>query len=162
LFPKNTNFEKLINYKTPFNTLALRVLFVLFAGLLSFFSVLLGISLFCKNKTNAISSQSVVVMVTLNLLLVAYLAVLFTNKNIFYFDAPYKDYSSFLISTSSFIPFVLLVLIGPFIFQTIKKLKSGKTKIWTKTILVFNNLLYIFLIIGFAYWGLYNIWDSIK
>jgi len=157
LFPKNSEFERLINYKTPSNTIELRILLVILAGLLAFFSFVLGISLFWKNKLNAMPLKSVIIMTVMNLLLIAYLFVLTTNNSIFYFDAPYEHYSSNLISASSYIPFILLILIGPFIFLTIKKLKSDKTKLWTKTILVSNNLVYTILIAGFAYWGLYNI-----
>lgn len=158
LFPKNLEFERLINYKTPSNTIELRILLVILAGLLAFFSFLLNISLFWKNKRTAMSFKSVIGLTVINLLLIAYLFVLATNKSIFYFDAPFKHSSSNLISASSYIPFILLVLIGPFMFHTLKRLKSAKTNLWTKTILVSNNLVYIILIAGFAYWGLYNIW----
>jgi len=158
LFPKNSEFERLVNYKTPSNTIELTILLVILAGLLAFFPFVLGISKFWKNKFNAMSFKSILTITVLNLLLIAYVFVLITNKNIFYFDAPYKDYSSNIISASSFTPFLLLLLIGPILFYTINRLQSDKTKLWIKTILVSNNLIYIFLIVGFAYWGLYNFW----
>jgi hypothetical protein len=158
LFPKNLEYERLINYKTPSNSIELRILLVILAGLLALLSFLLTIALFWKNKRTAMSFQSVIGLTVMNLLLIAYLFVLATNKSIFYFDAPYKHHSSNLISASSYIPFILLIVIVPFMFQAIKKLKSAKTKLWTKTVLISNNLIYIILVAGFVYWGLYNIW----
>lgn len=158
LFPKNSEFERLVNYKTPSNTIELRILLVILSGLLVFFPFVLGISKFWKSKFNAMSFKSILSITVLNLLLIAYVFVLITNKSIFYFDAPYKHYSSSLISASSYVPFILLLFVGPILFYTINRLKSDKTKLWIKMILVSNNLIYIFLIMGFAYWGLYNIW----
>lgn len=159
LFPKNSDFERLINYKTPSNTIELRILLVALAGLLAFFSFILSISLFRKNKPTAVSFKSVLMFSAINLILIAYLFVLATNKNIFYFDAPYKHYGSDLISASSYSPFLLLLSIGPLIFYTINRLKSDKIRPWIKVILISNNLVYIILIAGFSYWGLYNIWN---
>jgi hypothetical protein len=158
LFPENSEFERLVDYKTPSNTIELRILLVILAGLLAFVSFVLGISKFWKNKFHAMSVKSILSITVLNLLLIAYVFVLIANKNIFYFDAPYKHYSSNIISAFSFTPFLLLLFIGPILFYTINRLKSDKTKLWIKAILVSNNLIYILLIVGFTYWGLYNVW----
>ena len=159
LFPKNSDFERLINYKTPFNTIELRILLVALAGFLAFFSFILGISLFMKNNPATVSFKSFLMLSAVNFGLIAYLFVLATNKSIFYFDAPYKHYSSDLISASSFTPFLLLLSIGPLLFYTINRLQSDKIKLWIKAILISNNFVYILLIAGFSYWGLYNIWS---
>lgn len=158
LFPKNSEFERLVNFKTPSNTIELRILLVILAGLLAFFPFVLAISKFWKNKFIALSIKSVVIISLLNLILIAYIGVLIKNKSIFYFDVPYKHYNSIFISVSSYIPFILLLIFTPILIKTIKRLKSDKTKLWVNTILVSNNLIYLFLIVGFAYWGLYNIW----
>lgn len=159
LFPKNSEFERLANYRTPSNTVELRVLIVILAGLLAFFSFILGIFSIRKNKNATVPLKTIVLITAINWLLIAYLFVLATNKNIYYFDAPYKHYSSSLISASSYTPFLLLLLITPFTFFTVNKLKSDETKLWIKTILVSNSLVYFILIAGFTYWGLYNIWS---
>jgi hypothetical protein len=74
-------------------------------------------------------------------------------------DAPYQHYSSKLISLSSYLPFVLFLAIIPFTLFTISQLKKVKTKTWIKAILVSNNIAYLMLIVGFAYWGLYSVWN---
>jgi len=158
IFPRNSDFEKLINYKTPSNTIELRILLVVLAVLLAFFPFMLAISKFWKKKFNAMSIKSILTITVSNLLLIAYIFVLITNKNIFYFDAPYKHYKSNIISAFSYTPFLLLVLFGSILFYMINSSELNKTKLWIKTILALNNLIYIFLIVGFAYWGLYNIW----
>ncbi|MAY84285.1 MAG: hypothetical protein CMP59_09140 [Flavobacteriales bacterium] len=159
VFPKNADFERLINYKTPFNTIELRYLLVAIAAFLLFLSMLLFLSLFIKDRLSSISTKGVLMFSVLNLILIAYLAVLATNQYIYYFDAPYIHHSSALVSASSYTPFLLLLMIGPLIFFTIQKLKSKHTKSWVKTILVSNNILFLMLCAGFAYWGLYSFWN---
>ena len=90
IFPTNAEFERLVNFKTPSNTIALRVLLVLISGLLALLSFALFISQLRKNKTTSLSLKSVVVISLLNLILIAYVFVLITNQGIFYFDVPYK------------------------------------------------------------------------
>ncbi|PCJ64863.1 MAG: hypothetical protein COA58_11355 [Bacteroidetes bacterium] len=156
LFPKNSEFERLVNYKTPSNTIELRILLVILAGLLALFSFVLGISPIWKKKYATVSLRSAVIFSLLNLILIAYIAVLITNKSIFYFDVPYKHYNSSLISASSYTPFLLLLTFGPILVYTINRLKSDEIKLWIKAILVSNNIVYLVLVLGFAYWGLYN------
>jgi len=158
LFPKNLEFERLESYKTPFNTSELRVSLVVLGGFLTLFSFLLGICVI-RNKNTEVSLKAGILISVINLLLTAYLFVLATNINIYYLDAPYKHYSSNLISASSYIPFLLLLTIIPFTLFTIKRLKSVKTQSWIKAMLVSNNLIYIMLIVSFGYWGLYSIWN---
>lgn len=158
LFAKNSEFERLANYITPFNTPVLRISLVVLGGILTFFSLLFGIFLI-RNKRTEISFRAVILIVGMNLLLTGYLFVLATNIYIYYFDAPYVHYSSNLISVSSYMPFLLLLTIVPFTFYTLKQFKSVKTKIWIKTILASNNMIYIMLILAFGYWGLFNIWN---
>lgn len=156
LFPQNSEFERLANYKTPFTTPALRVSLVILGGILIFFAFLFGIYLI---RNTQISLKVGILVVGMNLLLTAYLFVLATNIYIYYFDAPYKHYSSAFISASSYTPFLLLLTIVPFSLFTIKQFRSVKTKNWIKVILVSNNLIYLMLILSFSYWGLYHIWS---
>lgn len=159
IFPKNSEFERLVNFKTPSNTVALRILLGLIAGLLNLISFALFLSQIQKNKTTSLSPKSVLVIVLLNLILIAYIAVLITNNSIFYFDVPYKHYNSSLISASSYTPFLLLLLFIPITTLTRNRLKTDKTKLWVKTTLVLNNIVYLILLLGFGYWGLYNFWN---
>ena len=159
IFPKNSEFERLVSFRTPSNTVELRILLVLIAGLLVLISFVLFISQIRKNKITSLSLKSVVLISLLNIMLVAYIIVLITNNSIFYFDVPYKHYSSSLISASSYIPFLLLLSLVPIIIYTRNRLKSNKIKLWIKTALVLNNTAYFLLVLGFGYWGLYNFWN---
>ena len=158
IFPRNSDFERLVNYKTPSNTIELRFLLVILAGLLAFFSFGLWMSQIWSKKSESVSLKSTVIISLLNLVLIAYIVVLITNKSIFYFDVPYEHYSSSLISASSYTPFLLLLLFVPILFYTINKLKLNEMKLWTKAVLLSNNIVYFILVLGFGYWGLYNFW----
>lgn len=158
LFPFNAEFERLGNYKTPSNTVGLRISLVVLAGLLALFSLVLGIVFISKNRSVLASLKSIIGIGVLNVLLMGYMFVLATNKNIFYFDAPYQDYSSSLVSVSSYMPFLLLLVIVPLTIYTVGRLRSTQMKAWLKGVLIANNIVYFILITGFTYWGLYNIW----
>ncbi len=159
IFPKNSEFERLVSFKTPSNTVELRIFLVILAGLLAVFSFALIISLLWKNKSTFVSPKSVIVISFLNLILIAYIYVLITNQSIFYFDVPYNHQSSSLISTSSYTPFLLLLSFLPILVYTVNRLKSYKAKFWIKSTLVLNNMVYFILVLGFGYWGLYNFWN---
>ncbi|MGB1038519.1 MAG: hypothetical protein ACPGYY_07720, partial [Bacteroidia bacterium] len=98
LFPENKDYQQLVAYVTPFTHNTIRILLVIIAALLCVFGV---VYLF---KISRVS----LCLVLLNGLLVVYLGVLATHISIFYFDAPYVDPSSTIISWSSYIPFLLL------------------------------------------------------
>ena len=159
IFPRNSEFERLVSFKTPSNTVALRILLLLIAGLLALISFALFISQKRKNITTSLSQKSVLVISLLNMILIAYIVVLITNNSIFYFDVPYKHNSSSLISASSYTPFLLLLLFIPIVIHTKNRLKSDKTKFWVKATLVLNNIVYLILVLGFVYWGLFNFWN---
>jgi hypothetical protein len=158
IFPRNSDFERLVNYKTPSNTVELRILLVILAGLLAFFSFVLGISQIWRNKSVSVSLKSTAIISLLNFVLIAYIVVLITNKGIFYFDAPYEHYNSSLISAASYTPFLLLLLLAPILVYTINRLKLNEMKLWPKAILLSNNIVYLILVLAFGYWGLYNFW----
>lgn len=159
LFPANANFEKLIAYKTPFNTIGLRILMVLIAGLLAFNALALVLSKLWGKKRASLPGSLVLLFGLFHLLLIFYLGVLLTNKSIFYFDAPYQHYSSDLISASAYIPVLVLGLLLPISLYTRKRLLLKETKLWLKGLMLSNTLVYLLLVLGFAYWGLYQFWN---
>lgn len=159
IFPRNPEFERLIDFNTPSNTPVLRILLVLSAGLLAFISFALFLSHIQKNKTTPLTLKSVIGIVLLNFILIAYIVVLLTNNSIFYFDVPYQHYHSSLISASSFTPFLLLGVFMPIAIHTRNRVKSNKTKLWVKMIFVLNHTIYFMLLLGFGYWGLFNFWN---
>ena len=159
IFPRNPEFERLIDFNTPSNTPVLRILLVLSAGLLACISFALFLSHIQKNKTTTLTLKSVIGIVLLNFILIAYIVVLLTNNSIFYFDVPYQHYHSSLISAFSYTPFLLLGVFLPIAIHTRDRLKSNKTKLWVKTIFVLNHSIYFMLLLGFGYWGLFNFWN---
>jgi hypothetical protein len=159
IFPRNPEFERLIDFKTPSNTAVLRILLFLSAGLLAFISFALFLLQIQKNKTTPLTLKSVIGIVLLNFILIVYIMVLLTNNSIFYFDVPYQHYHSNLISAFSYTPFLLLGLFMPIVIHTRNRLKSNKTKLWVKTIFVLNHSIYVMLLLGFGYWGLFNFWN---
>lgn len=158
LFDRNPEFERLVNYRTPFNTPKLRVSLAGLGGVLSVFALLFGFSAI-RNRNSDFSLKPALVFSGMNLILTGYLFVLATNIYIFYFDAPYQHYSSGLITASSYTPFLLLLAIAPLFFITLRIFKSTATSTWLKVLTVSNSLIYLFLIIGFAYWGLFRVWS---
>jgi hypothetical protein len=159
IFPRNPEFERLINFKTPSNTPALRLLLVLFAGLLALISVALLLSQIQKNKNKPLSLKLVLVLVSLNFILSAYIVVLNTNNSIFYFDVPYQHYNSILIRASSYTPFLLLGLFLPLVIHTRNNLKANRPKLWLRITLVLNYAVHLMLLLSFGYWGLFNFWN---
>lgn len=156
-FPKNKKYERLVNYVTPFNTPTLKFVLLILGGVLTLFAFVLGLAALFRKQTH-VSLKTVTLPSVINLLLTAYLGVLATNKYAYYFDAPFKHHGSDLISASSYIPFVLLVLIIPITIITLSLTKSSEVEAWLKAIFVSNNLIYIALILSFGYWGLYSVW----
>lgn len=155
LFPVNPEFERLSSYKTPFNTPSLRILLVIVGGILTLLFLVFTV-VFIRNRKTVNDYKILVVTSVLNLLLTVYFFVLATNINIYYFDAPYKHYSSNFISTFSYFPLLLLLSIIPIVIYTIRFIKPKRRKSWVKNLLVINNLIYITSILGFAYWGLFH------
>ena len=158
LFARNPEFERLANYKTPFNTPKIRVSLAGLGGVLSVFALLFGFSA-VRNRNSDFSLKPVLAFSGMNLILTGYLFVLATDIYIFYFDAPYKHYSSGLITASSYTPFLLLLAIAPLSLFTLRVFKCTETTTWLKALTVSNSLIYLMLIAGFAYWGLYSVWS---
>lgn len=157
LFPKNPEFQRLINYKTPFNVPSLRVSLVFIGGFIIILSFLFFISFLRKRYTEQFNLIKFL-FAGMNVLLFVYLFILATNINIYYFDAPYHDYGSDLISLSSYIPFLLLLILPPLTYYNIRFLKSNSKSVWIKSFLIANNVIYLILIFGFGYWGLFDIY----
>lgn len=159
LFPENAEFEELKSYKTPFNTPELRITLALLGAFLSI-TTLYFVRQIWRNRHSRSAGNSLNLVAGLNILLTGYLFILATNVSVFYFDAPYKHYSSGLISASSYIPFLVLLAIVPVTRFTIRNLRAEKRYLWFKMLLVTNNLIYFILLIGFGYWGLFTFWKQ--
>ncbi|TNE82068.1 MAG: hypothetical protein EP332_01965 [Bacteroidetes bacterium] len=159
LFPINSEFEKLAAFKTPSNNLQIRISLIGLAALLLLCSLIFALAKAYNQTAKNISLPSILGIIGLNFILVFYLFVLITNMEAFYFDVPYKHYGSALISAASYIPFLFLLFLGPLLFYTVKKLRSTETQNWIKVTLASNNAVYLLLLFGFTYWGLFSFWN---
>lgn len=157
LFPSNPEFKRLAAYKTPSNSLALRCSLLGGSALLTALAVFWGMALF-RQKRAVLSRSLAQCLLLLNLLLGLYLFVLLTNKNIFYFDAPYQFSGSLWRSLLAYLPFVLLLLVVPLSWFNWQFLRTRQRPRLTQYLLVTNHFLYLLLLIGFGYWGLIQIW----
>ncbi|MDO6432771.1 hypothetical protein Q4E93_19345 [Flavitalea sp. BT771] len=149
LFPPNAEYIRYLGFKTPFNNPILNIaLQALRLGLLLTLLCLLLL-------TRSASLKIRLPLGLLNLGLIYYISNLLSNKAIFYFDAPYSEDGKFLLNLSSYFPLTLLLLFIPLIVMTVRTLRSGHWGRSGKTILTTNIFCYGFLLLLFAYWGLY-------
>ncbi len=158
LFPMNSEFEKLRNYKIPKNSRVLGVFIVASAGLFLFTSMFFLISYF-RTKHNRKYAIVQLFLFPLGLILFYYMIVLSGSINVFYFPSPYKDPTSIFGTLSSYIPFLLLLLIIPFYGINIRLYKENSWSLFAKVLFTLNGLIYIILIGLFVYWGFYNVFS---
>ena len=109
-----------------------------------------------QNKTAFVKVQ--ICLVVLGFWLFFDMLVLCTHQAVFYFAAPYVDGQNIFVSLTSYLPFVILLAMGPLL---VFNWRVYKNKVWSRSaigVLTLYNLLCIILIIGFAYWGLFSFW----
>lgn len=154
LFPKNTEFEKLASYQTPQNNDTIRAFLMisgLFFALCSIYFLIHFIANRKKDKFNVLK----ILVVPFGLLLFYYMLVLCTNIAIFYFPAPYASPISIFVSGTSYIPYILVLLILPSLWANYRLLHQ---KLWNRFALVMIsmlNVLVVLLIGFFVYWHFY-------
>jgi hypothetical protein len=158
LFPYNPEFEKLRNYKTPKDSILIGVLIVASAGFFLLTSIFFLIQ-YLRGRKSRKYSYVQLVLFPIGLILFYYMYVLIGPVNLFYFPAPYKHPTNIFISLTSYIPFILLLLILPFSiinYRLIKEKSWSLIATWTFTL---NNLIYIILIGLFVYWRFYDVFN---
>ena len=154
LFPKNAEFEKLASYQTPQNNDTIRAFLMisgLFFALCSIYFLIHFIANRKKDKFNVLK----ILVVPFGLLLFYYMLVLCTNIAIFYFPAPYASPISIFVSGTSYIPYILVLLILPSLWANYRLLQQ---KLWNRFALVMFsmlNVLVVLLIGFFVYWHFY-------
>lgn len=153
LFSNNEEFNALTTYITPFNTPVLRVSLVFIGGFFFASVIFLGAQYFRKRKMISISPLYFL-FIFLGIFMTYYMYVLATHINLFYFEAPYQDYYSKLVSLSSYIPILALASLFPIIRYTVHSFKNTHWGWLTRGILSMNTLMYIVALFGFWYWGL--------
>ncbi|MFY8020713.1 MAG: hypothetical protein ACOVP1_05925 [Bacteroidia bacterium] len=155
LFPPNPEFIKLRNYQIPKNNGFMALFILLSAG-----CFVLSFIFYCLQyfrRSNSTTSIIEIVLIPLSAIMAYYMVVLSGPIEVFYFPAPYVDPNSVLNSFTSYMPFVIMFLIGPMLYTSYQNRSLFKTGFWSNTILLSNTLLYGVLIGLFYYWGFYSV-----
>ena len=158
LFPHNPEFEKLRNFKTPKDSNLIGVFIVASAGFFLFTSIFFLIQ-YLRRKKNLRHSYVQLLLFPIGLILFYYMYVLSGSVNVFYFPAPYKHPTNVFVSLTSYLPFLLLLLILPFSLLNYRLLKENSWSILSRGLFTVNNIIYIILIGLFAYWRFYDIFN---
>ena len=157
LFPANSEYQKLIDFKTPRNNNYINT-FILTCFILFLFSfVYFGVDSFRNRKIKYFYFK--LLLAVLSLFMAYYMTVLIRESGVFYFPAPYKSSDFGLIDISSYLPFLILVLIIPLLIINTNVIKF---KVWgtvSKLLLTLNSLAYSILLALFFYWGLFNVFN---
>lgn len=155
LFPPNQQFERLESYITPFNSPKIRIGLAILGFFLLGLSAYFFIAIF--RKTAYSSKKWKVVFFILNGSLGIYMFVLATHIGIFYFDVPYHDPLSGMVSLFSYLPLLFLIAFVPALLQIIRFAKEKDVKLFSRTLFIANGLTYLLLLCCFYYWGLFQI-----
>jgi hypothetical protein len=161
IFPANKEYQQLISYKTPQKNVLVLGFLYLVRGLFFFTAIFFIFSLILNKRINVIQKNTYpdikMGLAAISVLLVYLSMVLTKNENFFYFPSPYHEPGFSLINAAGYIPFLLLVLVIPFIRWNILAIRNGNWSLFSKGLFVVNNLSYLCLIALFIYWGFYNI-----
>lgn len=158
LFPHNQEFEKLKDFHIPQNNTVMGVFLMAASGFFLLSSIFFLLQYF-RRTLNTKYPYLYLVLFLLGIILIYYMFVLSGPVNVFYFPAPYKDATRLFVSLSSYIPFLLLLLIVPFSVLNYRLLKENSWSLAAKGLLTMNNLIYFILIGLFTYWRFYNIFN---
>lgn len=156
LFPKNSEFEKLRSYKTPKNSNLIGIFIVASGGLFMFTALFFAV-LYFRRKQKTKYAYIQLLLFPFGMILFSYMFVLSRDINIFYFPSPYKDPENIFISLTSYIPFVLLLLIIPIGVINYRLFKHNIWSVFARVLFTLNNLVYLILIGLFIYWGFYSV-----
>lgn len=153
LFSKNTEFEQLKTYVTPFNTPLLRIGIALLGLFFLFISSFFAINTFrgeWKEFRLMITFLSVFCLV-----LFGYMYVLATNNDIYYFHAPFVHFNNRLISLFSYTPYLLLLAYVPAVVFNKRIWRNKQFRVFPKIVVSTSTFAYTFLIGAFLYWRLF-------
>lgn len=159
LFPDNKGYQKFVSYKTPQNSRVLFGTIVLF-GVLFFFSSIYFTVSFIKTAGRKSPFRNTRLGLSLLCLALGYYSfILIKNQAIFYFPSPYMDDHFSIVNLTSYLPFILLILILPLLATNIKIARLNSWNTFSKWLFVINNISFIILTGLFAYWGLFNVFS---
>ena len=137
------------------NTPAIQYFMIFCIGFFILTALFFLINFFVKRKVKYRYVK--LILFFLSIMLIFYSTALARIENIFYFPAPYKDPSFLPLTIASYIPFLLLLLIVPFISINKTIIKESLWRPFSKWLFTISNFTFSVLIILFFYWGFYNI-----
>lgn len=158
LFPKNPEFEQLRNYNTPKDSILIGIFLVVSAGFFLLTSIFFLVQ-FLRRRERKKYAYVQLLLFPIGLILFYYMNVLSGPVNVFYFPAPYKDPTNVFVSVTSYIPFLLLLLILPFSLINYRLIKEKSWSLLAKWLFTLSNLIYLILIGLFMYWKFYDIFN---
>lgn len=156
LFPANPEFEKLRDFRTPYNNDWLKIL-LFCSGFLFFFSAWFFLVAYLRKCGKMKYGYAFIALFLLGLALFYYLYVLFRNPSVFYFPAPYKDPHNPWVSVASYLPFVLLLLIIPMLSICVKTFRQRLWSPFSRALFAVNNGVFVAWLLLFGYWGFFGI-----
>jgi len=156
IFPPNAEYARFMDFSTPQNSPKLIRALVGIGTALFFFGIYFLISFF-RTAAGSGSRFTWLPVSLQSLLLCYYCYVLIRNQAIFFFPSPYRDYKFSVLDFAAYIPFLLLLVIVPLLWQNIKIVKDAGWGKFSKSIFTLNSLTYLILIGLFSYWKLYNV-----
>ena len=152
LFPKNQAFERLATYKTTKNTLWMMFAMMVFSCTLFCSAIYFFIS-FIRKKDQY--NYLKILLSLLGFVLSYYVFILCTHQSIFYFQAPYEDRFSKLVSLAAYIPNILALSVLPLFYFTYLIFKGKYWTLFTRNLFLLNSVIYVILLNFFFYWRLY-------
>jgi len=155
LFPNNKNYERFLHYKTPQNNKPIFI-FIILCGILFFVSSVYFLFSFFKSSNTDFKYLKIGISV-LSFAMFMYMIILLRNQTIFYFPSPYHHQHSVLVTISSYLPFLLIILISPLFVYLIKIIQQKCWTGWARGLLISNHLAYMILIGLFVYWKMFGI-----
>ncbi|MBW8684613.1 C45 family peptidase [Chitinophaga rhizophila] len=153
VFPENQEYQRFLEFKTPFNSAVLMGSTWGIIGVLVLFTVYwLYYNVF--RRRNRLAGYMIWLMAALNIGLGAYLFLLLQEQSVFYSDTPYYVEGKTVINVLSNTPLALLVLIIPVGVGNVQVVNTTAVSMWAKRFFTFNTIVYLIALLLFAYWGL--------
>ena len=121
-----------------------------------FFTAFYFLISYFRNSKDSFSKIKLLLF-PLSLSLMFYMLVLATEINVYYFPAPYNDGTFSLPTITSFLPYLLLLIIIPFLILNKNILKQNTWSVFSKFLISLNSFVYLILIVLFSYWRFYTI-----
>ncbi len=158
LFPPNAEFAKLVAYRTPFHSMALRV-FLLFAALVALvFGAYAGISLVLsavarlRGKPNGSPVLPLLVGGACSLIVLFLVPTLLLNQGVFYFGL--GDAFDHILPALTYLPLLLCSLTIPLVLWTYRDWRTrvlSSVRRWSLTV---QTVTIVAVLVGLFYWDL--------